>query len=53
MVWWAGLCQKVQGHFLAPVRPCTAPVTDDSMKIQVFTVTFDFVIYITQQITMK
>ncbi len=21
MVWWAALCQKVQGHFLAPVRP--------------------------------
>ncbi len=20
-VWWAALCQKVQGHFLAPVRP--------------------------------
>ncbi len=22
LVWWAALCQKVQGHFLAPVRPC-------------------------------
>ncbi len=22
MVWWAALCQKVQGHFLAPVHPC-------------------------------
>ncbi len=21
-VWWATLCQKFQGHFLAPVRPC-------------------------------
>ncbi len=21
-VWWAALCQNVQGYFLAPVRPC-------------------------------
>ncbi len=26
-VWWAALCQKVQGHFLAPVRPCLAPTS--------------------------
>ncbi len=29
-VWWAALCQKVQGHFLALVRPCIHDIAFDN-----------------------
>ncbi len=37
-VWWAKLWQKVQGHFLAPVRPCWSQTTyvrdSEEVKLQ-------------------